>query len=183
MSLKYAVLGFLNYGPHTGYDLKKHFDNSIRFFWHAELSQIYPTLRELAQQGLVDSDTVPQEGKPDKKVYWITDAGREALTSWLKTPLAGSPPIKDAVLLKIFFSGSLDKELLISDLHHQLALHRGQLVHYQQETTAYIANITAETGLTRDAILWELTRRCGEEYEISYIHWLEKAIKTIEQEL
>jgi PadR family transcriptional regulator AphA len=183
MSLKYAVLGFLNYGPHTGYDLKKHFDNSIRFFWHAELSQIYPALRELAQQGLVELDTIPQEGKPDKKIYWITDEGREALANWLETPLTGLPSIKDAALLKVFFSGSLDKELLISDLHHQLALHRGQLAHYRQETSAYINKIIADTGLVRDAILWELTRRCGEEYELSYIHWLEEAITTVEQEL
>jgi DNA-binding PadR family transcriptional regulator len=181
MSLKHIVLGFLSYGPHTGYDLKKHIDNSTRFFWHAKLSQIYPTLRELAEWGLVEADTVPQEGKPDKKIYWITETGREALRDWLATPIEGLSPTKDAALLKLFFSGSLDKKVLVSHLHHQLALHRRQLAHYQQETTAYIARIITETGLDRDGKLWELTRQFGEEYERTYIRWLENAIKTVER--
>jgi DNA-binding PadR family transcriptional regulator len=181
MSLKYIVLGFLSYGPHTGYDLKKHIDNSTRFFWHAKLSQIYPTLRELAERGLVEADTVPQEGKPDKKIYSITETGRKALRDWLEAPVEGLSPTKDAALLKLFFSGSRDKKVMVSHLHHQLALHRRQLVHYQQETTTYIARIIAETGLDRDGKLWELTRRFGEEYERTYIQWLENAIKTVER--
>ena len=183
MSLKYIVLGFLSYGPHTGYDLKKHIDNSTRFFWHAKLSQIYPTLRELAEQRLVEADTIPQDGKPDKKIYSITETGRKTLADWLATPIEGLSPSKDAALLKLFFSGSLDTKVLVSHLHHQLALHRRRLAHYQQETTAYIARIIAETGLDREGKLWELTRRFGEEYEHTYIHWLENAIKTVEKEL
>lgn len=181
MSLKYIVLGFLSYGPHTGYDLKKHIDNSTRFFWHAKLSQIYPTLRELSQQELVESDTVPQDGKPDKKIYSITETGRKALMDWLTTPIEGLPPTKDAALLKLFFSGVLDKEVLVSHLHHQLALHRMRLSHYQQETTAYIERIISETGLVREGRLWELTRQFGEECEGTYIRWLEQAIKTAEE--
>lgn len=54
MSLKHALLGFLNYGPHTGYELKKVFDISVAHFWNAELSQIYPSLKAL---DLKDSST------------------------------------------------------------------------------------------------------------------------------
>ncbi len=46
MSLKHALLGFLNYGSMTGYELKKIFDPSIGHFWNAELSQMYPTLKQ-----------------------------------------------------------------------------------------------------------------------------------------
>ena len=70
MSLKHTLLGFLNYAPMTGYDLKKHIDNSTQFFWHAKLGQIYPTLKRLDEDGLTESEIMPQEGKPDKKFYF-----------------------------------------------------------------------------------------------------------------
>ncbi len=52
MSLEYAILGFLNYHPYTGYDLKKIFDTSIRHFWPADQSQIYRTLARLTERVL-----------------------------------------------------------------------------------------------------------------------------------
>ena len=183
MSLKYILLGFLSYGPQTGYDLKKHIDNSTQFFWHAALSQIYPTLGELAQQGFVEANVVPQEGKPDKKIYCITEAGRATLVDWLAEPQNKLLQKKEPALLKLFFSGVLDKQTLLAQLYHQLALHRTQLAHYKKETAAYIEQVIAETGLTRDGILWELSRQFGEEYERTYISWLEKVIETVEQRL
>jgi PadR family transcriptional regulator AphA len=183
MSLKYTLLGFLSYGPQTGYDLKKHMDNSTQFFWHARLSQIYPALKKLAEEGLVEATVVPQEGKPDKKIYLITEAGRTTLMNWLAEPLDTLSPTKDPVLLKLFFSGVLDKETVLAQLRRQLALHRAQLALYQQETAAYLEQILAETGLTREGVMWELARRFGEEYERTYIRWLEQAIETVEQEL
>ena len=183
MSLKHTLLGFLSYGPQTGYDLKKIMDNSTQFFWHAKLSQIYPTLKRLAEEGLVKATVIPQEGKPDKKVYFITEAGRGALMDWLAEPLDELPPTKDPALLKLFFSGALDKEALLAQLRRQLALHRTQLIHYQQETAAYIEQTIAETGLTHEGVLWELARQFGEEYERAYIRWLEQAIEAVEQKL
>jgi len=183
MSLKYTLLGFLSYGPQTGYDLKKHMDNSTQFFWHAKLSQIYPALKKLAEEGLVEATVVPQEGRPDKKIYFITEAGRATLMDWLAEPVDRLSPTKDPTLLKLFFSGALDKETLLAQLHRQLALHRAQLAVYQQDTAAYLEQIIAETGLTREGVLWELARQFGEEYERAYVRWLEQAIVTVEQNL
>ena len=45
--LKYVLLGFLNYAPQTGYELKQAIDKSTSFFWHAKQSQIYTTLKGL----------------------------------------------------------------------------------------------------------------------------------------
>ncbi|MBC8264340.1 MAG: PadR family transcriptional regulator [Anaerolineales bacterium] len=183
MSLKYTLLGFLSCGPLTGYDLKKHIDNSTQFFWHAKLSQIYPALKKLAEEELVEATVIPQEGKPDKKIYLITEAGRATLMDWLVEPMDELPLTKDPALLKLFFSGALDKEMLLAQLHRQLALHRAQLAYYQQETAAYVEQVIAETGLTREGVLWELARQFGEEYERTYIRWLEEAIATVEPNL
>jgi len=183
MSLRCTLLGFLSYGAQTGYDLKKCMDNSTQFFWHAKLSQIYPTLKKLAEEGRVEAIVVPQEGKPDKKVYLITEAGRAGLLDWLAEPMDKLSLTKDPALLRLFFSGVLDKEMLLAHLRRQLPLHRAQLAHYQQETAAYIEQVIAETGLSREGVMWELARQFGEEYERTWIRWLEQAIETVEREL
>ena len=72
MSLEFALLGFLSYHPYTGYDLKKIFDTSIRHFWPADQSQIYRTLARLTSRGLAEMEKIPQEDRPDRKVYHIT---------------------------------------------------------------------------------------------------------------
>lgn len=183
MSLKYTLLGFLNYGPMTGYDLKKHIDNSTQYFWHAKLSQIYPTLKRLEEDGWAESSVMPQEGKPDKKFYVITNVGRSALLAWLEEFPNEITPNKKPELLRLFFAGMLDKENILTHLRHQIALHRAQLRKYQTETAAYLNDAIAQTGLEREGVLWELTRQFGEGHERMYIAWLEQASQIIEDEL
>ena len=47
--LKYILLGFVNYQPLTGYDLKTLIDGSTGHFWHAYHGQIYSTLHKLEE--------------------------------------------------------------------------------------------------------------------------------------
>ena len=116
MSLKYTLLGFLNYGAMTGYDIKTHMDNSTQFFWHAKLSQIYPALKRMEEDAWVESTIMPQEGKPDKKYYEITDKGRAALMDWLDEFPSELVPHKQPELLKIFFAGAMEKELFATGM-------------------------------------------------------------------
>ena len=79
MGLQHGILGFLNYGPCSGYELAKAFHSSVQFFWPAQTSQIYLTLGKLEHAGLVAHETVIQNGKPNKNVYSILPAGRAEL--------------------------------------------------------------------------------------------------------
>ena len=79
MGLQHGILGFLNYGPCSGYELTKAFHSSVQFFWPAQTSQIYLTLGKLEDAGLVTHETVIQNGKPNKNVYSILPAGRAEL--------------------------------------------------------------------------------------------------------
>jgi len=167
----------------TGYELKKHIDNSTQFFWHARLSQIYPTLKRLDEDGWTESEVMPQKGKPDKKFYAITAKGRTALLTWLNEFPGEIAPNKQPALLRIFFAGELEKESILTHLRYQLSLRQTQLQKYQTVTAAYIENVIEETGLEREGALWELTRQFGEEHERMYITWLEQAIQTIEEKL
>ena len=76
MGLQHGILGFLNYGPCSGYELAKAFHSSVQFFWPAQTSQIHLTLGKLEHAGLVAHETVIQNGKPNKNVYSILPAGR-----------------------------------------------------------------------------------------------------------
>ena len=86
MSLQHGVLGFLNYGSMSGYDLAKAFSSSVQFFWNAQNSQIYLVLDKLEKQGFVTHELIVQTDKPSKKLYSITDEGRTEFLRWLAAP-------------------------------------------------------------------------------------------------
>ena len=100
---QYALLGLLSRGSHSGYDLKKQIESSIGHFWRESYGQIYPNLKLLERTGHVTSELERQEGRPDKKVYTITNAGRAALERWLEGSPKPTPP-RNELLLKLFFA-------------------------------------------------------------------------------
>src|SRR5438034_9618561 len=129
--LKYALLGFLNYEPMTGYDLKQKMDASTACFWHAETSQIYTTLKKLEAEELVVSELHPQTDRPDRRLYTITDAGREDLRAWLMQPITDLPPFKEGVLMKLFFSAQVEREALLTQLRLLRNQHERQIAYYR----------------------------------------------------
>jgi PadR family transcriptional regulator, regulatory protein AphA len=112
MSLDHAILGFLQYKPLSGYDLKAEFDFSLQSSWPADQSQIYRTLARLAEKKLIETEIVRQSGRPDRKVYHITKKGREELLNWLRVP-AVERDVRLAQLIQIFFAGHLSNEQII----------------------------------------------------------------------
>lgn len=101
MSLEHILLGCLE-TPASGYDLKAYFDQQIRQFWSAELSQIYPTLKRLERRGWLTSHREPSDKGPPRTVYTRTPDGREALLAWL----TGGPEVgseRFSYLAQVFF--------------------------------------------------------------------------------
>ena len=177
--LKYALLGFLNYSSYSGYDLKQFMDVSTSNFWHAKQSQIYTTLKKMEKDELVVSHIEPQESRPNRRVYEITEAGREDLKNWTAQPLMKIEPRKEKLLLKLFFSAQLEPQAILTELHLQKRLHQEQLEKYQTDTKDVIAQFSASEDMQEDAKFWEATRRFGEMYEEMYIQWLDETIEGI----
>ena len=73
-------------GPASGYDMKKCFESTFGHFFPAGYGSIYPALATLARNELVEFEEVPQDGKPDRKVYSITEKGRKELDVALANP-------------------------------------------------------------------------------------------------
>ena len=86
MALEHAILVSLAEKPSTGYDLARRFDKSIGYFWNASHQQIYRTLKRMSDDGWVVSTAIAQDGKPDKKIYAISEIGHAELKRWLAEP-------------------------------------------------------------------------------------------------
>ena len=109
MDVKTLCLGVLTLGEHTGYEIKKHFEGAFAHFFVAGFGSIYPALADLTRAGLVEGRDVAQERRPDKKVYRLTEAGREAL----QRALLETPPrhkIRSEFLVLLYFVHLLPRE-------------------------------------------------------------------------
>ncbi|MFC4768365.1 PadR family transcriptional regulator [Effusibacillus consociatus] len=111
---RYAVLGMLSLEPMSGYDIKKKIHRGIGEFWSESFAQIYPILKQLVEEGYAVCQIEDQEGKPDRKVYSITEAGRDELMKWLSEPVTYYP-LRIELLLKLFFAHNASPDVSI---HH-----------------------------------------------------------------
>jgi len=89
LALPHAILVSLCEQAGSGYELARRFDRSIGYFWSATHQQIYRTLRVMEEDGWVAVTPVVQQGRPDKKVYTVSDTGRGELARWMRAPLSG----------------------------------------------------------------------------------------------
>jgi PadR family transcriptional regulator AphA len=178
MSLKHALLGFINYGPMTGYELKKFFDTSVAHFWNAELSQIYPALKQLEGEGLVEMKVKVQEDRPNRKVYSITQAGREELLQWLAEP-AEMEQVRDPILIKVFFGSALKKDQLVAVLRNSIE-NSNHVVAYLEQARAFVDRFVGSIGLQQEGDFWSLTIEAGLKIHRAEVEWAQEAVRSIE---
>ncbi len=175
MALSHAILSALTDRLCSGYDLAKQFDGSVGFFWHASHQQIYRELTKLEQQGFVTAEAVAQKGKPDKKVYRVTETGKAALKDWIAQPTKCAPT-KDDLLVKLFAGHLVPPETLQANLYHERAQHVAALAAYRDIESKYFLN--CET-LPLPARFQYITLRNGIHYETSWLTWCDETLATL----
>jgi PadR family transcriptional regulator, regulatory protein AphA len=177
MPLAHAILGFLEYQPMTGYDLKKYIDQSIAHFWSATQSHIYKALENLEEDGLVESSIIPGDGKPNRKQYQITDAGRSELRRWMTTPLPVEIP-REAWLIQVFFAHGITNE----EIGHLFEKRIETLREYLSQckiAQQHIDENYEQVRINRMRDLWQLTLDYGMDYYEREIAWLEKILPRV----
>jgi DNA-binding PadR family transcriptional regulator len=148
----------------------------------ASLRRIYPTLKKMTKDGLVTFHIEPQEGKPDRKVYSVTDRGEATFLAWLR-----EPPEQDAFKIerlfsRFFFYGMLDKETILAHLQATLQ-HRREV---RSKMGAF--SFAPPAGPCRPVVdservmmTWDVMLDYGRADLETQIQWLENAIQRIEQ--
>jgi DNA-binding PadR family transcriptional regulator len=104
----YVILGALRHEPRSGYEIKQLVDKATRFFWAASDGQIYPELKRLQKEGLIESSEERADARRRVR-YRLTPTGRAELKRWLREPATGYE-LRDEGLLKLFFADAISAE-------------------------------------------------------------------------
>ena len=108
--LKHTLLGLLAQGSRHGYDLKNTFETLLGGIWPLNIGQVYTTLARLERDGLVESQLVPQDLLPDRRVYTITESGYRELKRWLSEPATETIHMKDKFFIKLLVHQMVNSE-------------------------------------------------------------------------
>ena len=152
--LREVILTVLAHRPMTGYEIARNFDQVLSHFWRASHQQIYRELARMSGDGDVVFRAVTQSGKPEKKLYSLTKAGRAALKKWVAAPTDLPRPQNDLLV-----------KLLAGLLVNTPALER-EIARVQEGTSAYLEQLRA------------LDKQClNRPLETSYDHALYLALR------
>lgn len=136
MDVKTLCLGVLMLGDASGYEIKKHFEEGPFAHFHAAgFGSIYPALSAMRTEGLVTCVEMEQNGRPDKKVYSITDKGRQALRRALhRAPSADT--FRSEAIFMMFFGDLLDRDHLRDVYTDYLRRYRTRIERMEQQDMA-----------------------------------------------
>ena len=172
MSLPHVILTVLSTRDATGYDITKEFSATIGYFWKASHQQVYRELNKMAQNNLVTCVLEPQEGKPDRKVYSITDAGRSALGEWFEQPTT-HPTVRDEFSAKLMACALQPSAAFQTQLVGLIEESRKLVAHYQEIESAYY--LTPATHDTHQR-LERLTLRRNLLLRQAWIDWADEVL-------
>ena len=136
-SLKYAILGLIIRNPISGYDIMKEFNEELVNFWSAKHSQIYPELKKLVGEGLVEYKVIITGTVLEKKLYSITEKGRADFLSWLIQIEPLEPTPKEVFRLRMYFANHIEKKQLKEMIQDQLDLRLQKLNYLKQAMDDY----------------------------------------------
>jgi len=174
----YAILASIAHEPKSGYDLAKWFDRVASHFCPAGYSSVYPALSRFESEDLVEYDTVPSEKGPKRKVYSITQKGKQALVRWASEP-AADPQVRDEQLVKALSYGMLPPEKALTLLEETRERHVSNLAYFEELERKLEVRLR-EGSISKEAYLGTLlVLRRGISAERCYAQWCEEAEELI----
>lgn len=176
MAIKYAILGLLSWQPFTGYDLKKVFTEQTILYWSGNNNQIYKTLVQLLEEGLVTNEVQPQEHLPAKKVYSITEKGQAELRKWVLSD-PEPPDLRKTFLIQLAWSD----QLAIDELDSLLASYENEIdMQVRMEKEKVRRGLTQPGRSPREAYIWEMISEnivMSYESELEWVRKIRRGVK------
>jgi PadR family transcriptional regulator AphA len=171
-----ALLGLLSLEPMSGYDIRQMISRSIGYFWSESYGQIYPGLKRLATDGLVEKKTERRKGSPDRHVYSLTAAGREQLRRWLKLPAAREVP-RDELLLKLFFGAHAPVKVSRNHVQAYLEFEEDHVRTY----AALRKKLCKEAASDPQLPFWLITLNKGRHNSEAAVRWCRETLKELDR--
>ena len=183
MSLRYGLLGLINYKSMTGYEMVKEFDVSLAYFWHATSQQIYKELDAMEKNGWLISERIMQTEKPNKRVFSITEKGKSALVDWVSKPDESVTKFmqgKNPFLMRLAFAGEGSDESALQLLYE----FRNQYLSFADKLDNIDEMIAEDEAILGSKVMkyWKLVALHGEYIRKARLEWVEKAIEILENE-
>lgn len=176
MSIQHTILGFLSWRPLTGYDLKKAISSQEFLHWSGNSNQIYTSLVKLYRDGFVDVRTEQQQNLPPRKIYTLTERGRQELRCWVQSP-PDPPEARNAFLAHLAWGDQLTAEELdgLSGAYEKEVEARAAMGRERMRRGADSPNRTP-----RERFLWEMAhenRSRAWETELEWVRTLRRGLK------
>lgn len=149
MPARHAILGLLMQQPMHGYDIDGQFEEGLRHICHVNISQIYAYLKNMEERDWLESETIYQSTNPPKKVFHVTDKGREEMQRWLSEPVDSNRQMRDELLTKIFFMWRIAPDQLPALIETQLEIYRkwrDEHLERRANATGFLQHVLAEAG-------------------------------------
>ena len=169
-----AVLGLLSMGPMSGYEMRRMISQSIGHFWSESFGQIYPALKRLTAEGLVEKRTEVKKGQRERNVYSLTKAGKKQLKKWAEVPAGVAVP-RNELLLKLFFGS-----------HAPVSASRKNVqafVARQEQALAAYAEVMKGIERRREdpqAPFWLMTLSFGQHYSEALVKWGNETLRELD---
>lgn len=172
---RHVLLGILaEAGPSSGYDIRSWIGQAIGHFWSESFGQIYPELKRLADEQLVERAEAGA-GPRERKRYRITGKGREALRAWLDTP--ARPDVRRSeLLLKSFFGRFAGEGRTRAALAAARSEAEARLEYLDAAWHQVIAEDQASLGLPYYLITIDAGRRAAR----ARLDWVEASLKLLD---
>jgi PadR family transcriptional regulator AphA len=159
----------------SGYDIRKFVQENIGYFWKESYGQIYPMLKRMAAQGLVEARIERTNGKPDRQVYSLTQSGRAELEAWMGQPPAVPSP-RNELLLKLFFGARGKTEDMVRHVEGFRRRHEEFLQEYSRLEEWLNREQANHAGLP----YWLVTLDYGKRYSRMALDWSESALRALQ---
>jgi DNA-binding PadR family transcriptional regulator len=177
MALAHAVLSLLSHEPYSGYEIAKEFQGSVGYFWQASHQQIYRELKKLEEQGLVRMEEVNEDRPLNKKIYYITDLGKQTLAGWIDSENELGV-VREDILVKLFAGHLVDSKILIRQLEQQRRLYQKKLSNLQEKEREIFSQPEA---LDNNYFCPNITIQMGLRYYQTWIDWCDESIEKLQK--
>jgi Predicted transcriptional regulators len=179
MGLEHAILVSLGESSATGYELGRRFGRSIGFFWDATHQQIYKVLKRMVESGWVTYQDVEQDGRPDKKVYRVSNEGLAELARWLAQPLDRAAE-RDALAVKIRGASFGEIPAVAAEVARHRDAHAERLDVYRVIEKRDFPDLDALSGR---ALHQYLVLRGGIRAEQSRLEWCDEVLAALRRDV